>query len=102
VIVTPEELRDRPHPSHPAYRPPGPNEQYCYWRGLLVVASVERPRLRRSGAPPATDATSEQDLGNIDSLIAVDADGRDLWAMGGCWGELEAVEPDISFVVSDA
>ncbi len=76
-------------PSHPAYRPPGPNEQYCYWRGLLVVASVERPRLRRSGGPPATDATSEQDLGNIDSLIAVDADSRDLWAMGGCWGELK-------------
>lgn len=89
-------------PSHPAYRPPAPNEKYCYRRGQLVVASVERPRVRRSGAPPATDATGERDFGNIDFLYPVDADGRDMWAMGGDWGELEAVEPTIKFVVLDA
>ena len=89
-------------PDHPAYRPPAPNEQYCYRRGQLVVASSERPRLRRSEAPPATDATGEQDFGNIDSLYPVDSDGRDSWAMAGDWGELEVVEPLIRFVVLDA
>jgi hypothetical protein len=89
-------------PSHPAYRPPAPNEQYCYRRGQLVVASAERPRLRRSGAHPATDATGDQDFGNIDSLHRVDSDGRDMWAMEGEWGELEVVEPLIRFVVLGA
>ena len=42
-------------PCHVAYRSPRVGEQHCYRRGKLVVTSVERPRLRRSGAPPTTE-----------------------------------------------
>ncbi len=88
-------------PSHPAYRPPAPDEQYYYRRGQLVIVGAERPRLRHSDARPATDATGEEDFGNIDSLYPVDSNGRDRWAMEGDWGELEVVEPLIRFVVLD-
>jgi hypothetical protein len=43
------------NPCHVAYRSPRAGEQHCYRRGKLVVTSVERPRLRRSGAPPTTE-----------------------------------------------
>ncbi len=89
-------------PSHPRYRPPAANEQYCYRRGQLVVAGAGLIRLRRSGARPATDAAGERDFGNIDSMHQVDSDGRDSWAMDGEWGELEVAEPRISFLVLDA
>lgn len=88
-------------PGHDAYRAPLPGEQFCVRRGTLVVTSANRARLRASGAPPAFDATGEQDLGHIDSLIPVDPDGRGSCVREGTWGELEVVEPTIHFVSID-
>jgi hypothetical protein len=84
---------------HPSYQPPAPNEQYCYRRAWLTVASTKRSHLQRSDAPPATDASGEQDFGNIDLFTPVDWDGEVAWEMTGDWGELLTVEPtvDIAF-----
>lgn len=89
-------------PGHEGYRPSLLGEQYCFGRGTLIVAGAELPRLRLSGAPPAIDATGEEDLDHIDSLIPFDVEGCDSWLMNGTWGELEVDEPTIRFVLSDA
>ena len=88
-------------PGYAAYRPAPPDEQYCYRRGHLVITSRELPRLRRSGAPPARDATGEQDLGHIDALMPVAA-ARETWRLKGDWGELDVVAPTVRFVLSEA
>ncbi len=80
---------------HPRYQPPAPNEQYCYRRARLTVASTKRSHLQRSDAPPATDASGEHDYGNIDLFTPVDWDGEVAWEMSGGWGDLLTVEPTV-------
>ncbi len=54
-------------PEHPEYKAAGPEEQHCFRRGRLVLG-VEYLLWEAQGAPPAKDAWSELDYGNIDSL----------------------------------
>jgi hypothetical protein len=82
-------------PEHSRYRPPAPGEHYCYKRARLTVASSKRLELHGSGAPPATDASGEHDLGNIDLFAQVDWDGEEAWEMSGDWGDLLAVQPSV-------
>ena len=44
---------------HALYEPPQPGERYCYRRGQLVVRSPLPISFRRSGNPPAVDASGE-------------------------------------------
>lgn len=69
---------------HPRYQPPRPGEQYCYAPARLVFEGAEQVELRPSGAPPATDASGEQDLGHIDTLRQVDGE----YIATGDWGAL--------------
>ncbi|MGH3973078.1 MAG: hypothetical protein ACRDS9_07110 [Pseudonocardiaceae bacterium] len=69
---------------HPAYRPPRPNEQYCYANGWLVLSSITRTEWESRSTQRYTDATGEEDLGNIDFLERKD----DHWWIGGDWGEV--------------
>lgn len=69
---------------HPAYRPPKPGEQYCYADGWLVLPSVTRTEWESRSTQRYTDATGEEDLGNIDFLERRD----DHWWIGGDWGEV--------------
>jgi hypothetical protein len=72
--------------SHPEYRQPRPDEQYCYRRGRLsfpdprLVAMVDTQPIR-----PSTDATGARDFGSIDRLD-LDA-GR--YRVTGDWGVME-------------
>jgi len=87
VVLTPE---------HPNYQHPRPGEQYCYARALLRVDSHVAVAFQRGTGPPAIDATGELDWGNIDTFDPVDWEGRDAWQLTGSWGELLAVEPEVS------
>lgn len=81
---------------HPEYSEPSPAEQHCYRRARLVLRSGQPVGFERSGAPPATDASGERDLGHIDVFAPVDSDGRDAWELSGDWGSARVVEPVVS------
>jgi hypothetical protein len=69
-------------PDHPAYQPPRPGEQYCYAEGSLVFPDVTRVVWFKRGSSHYTDASGEEDLGNIDILTE---DGNGFVAEGD-WG----------------
>jgi len=54
--------------THEAYEPPPPDSQYCYRRGKLRFTNVAQVTWSDRGRLPATDATGEQDFGNIDQF----------------------------------
>jgi hypothetical protein len=79
---------------HAFYGPPQPGELHCYRRGQLIVRSPLPISLRRSGNPPATDATGGQDYGNIDTVRPVDHEPS-TWELTGDWGEASVVLPEV-------
>jgi hypothetical protein len=80
---------------HQLYRPPSCGNQHCYRRASMTVRSDRPLSLRRSGQPPALDASGEVDLGNIDTLVRVAGTAPDVWQLNGDWGELLAIDPAI-------
>ncbi len=84
-------------PEHPRYRDPRPGEQYCYERARLTLTSGSAVEFQPDPGPPATDATGEQDWGNIDTFVPVDWEGRAAWALGGGWGTLLLAEPSVTY-----
>lgn len=83
-------------PDHALYQRPGPTAQHCYRRATLTVSSSTGLMLRRSGAPPAIDASGEADFGNIDAFAPVNRDGEVAWELSGDWGDLFVVEPVVA------
>ena len=79
---------------HPEYTGPAAGEQYDYRRARLTLQGAVTCTL--SGRPPATDATGEQDLGNIDSWLIDDA-GTSLLA--GDWGEAQVANAEVEFAL---
>jgi hypothetical protein len=69
-------------PEHSAYHSPRPGEQYCYANGRLVFPDVTRVVWLKRNSSPYTDASGEEDLGNID-ILTVDGDAFDT---EGDWG----------------
>ena len=83
-------------PEHPAYHSPRPGEQYCYDKGNLVFPDVTQVEwLRRSGSH-YTDASGEEDLGNIDILTV---DGNAFLAEGD-WGAVRIIGAQPRFELS--
>ncbi|PUB31810.1 hypothetical protein C8K30_101327 [Promicromonospora sp. AC04] len=59
------------NPSHAAYTPPVPGEQYCYRRAVIRFDRVEALSWTGQGVVlPAVDATGVQDFGSIDRFEA--------------------------------
>lgn len=54
--------------SHPSYRPPSADEQYCYRRGVVRFERISKLTWDEQGAAPAIDASGEADFGSIDAL----------------------------------
>ncbi len=54
---------------HALFEAPGPERQYCYRRGSLIFRGVEATKWIERRSVASWDASGEQDLGNIDSLI---------------------------------
>lgn len=69
-------------PDSPAYRAPRPDEQYCYAMASLVFPDVKGTEWLTRADRHYTDATGEEDLGNIDTLDVTD----DLFVAEGDWG----------------
>lgn len=72
-------------PGHPAYRAPGPDEQYCYRKGALTFAHAKRIEWIRRSFTVYADATGEEDLGHIDSLTVSDG----TFTVEGDWGVVQ-------------
>ena len=55
---------------HPLWRPPNPDEHYCYQRGKLVFKQVHDMTPERIDwhCVPARDASGEIDYGNVDAM----------------------------------
>jgi len=81
-------------PESPAYRAPRPDEQYCYAAGCLVFPSIVSIDWIKRTDQRFTDATGEQDLGNIDVLKR---DGN-FFVAEGDWGEVrvQSAEPQFA------
>ena len=69
-------------PQHPAYHSPRPGDHYCYSNGSLVFPDVTRVVWLRRNSSHYTDASGEDDLGNID-ILTVDGDA---FVAEGDWG----------------
>ncbi|WP_243793883.1 hypothetical protein [Saccharopolyspora gloriosae] len=68
---------------HPQYSAPKSGEQYCYADAWLTFPDVSDIEWQQRSAQAFTDASDEEDLGNIDYL---ERDGEH-WSIGGDWGE---------------
>lgn len=69
-------------PEYPAHHSPPPGEQYCYANGSLVFPDVTRVVWLSRNDRHYTDASGEEDLGNID-ILTVDGDAV---VAEGDWG----------------
>ena len=69
-------------PEHPAYHSPRLGEQYCYANGNLIFPDVTQIVWLNRNSSHYTDASGEQDLGNID-ILTVDGDA---FVAEGDWG----------------
>ncbi|RBO94338.1 hypothetical protein [Nocardia puris] len=84
-------------PEHPRYHAPPPGEQYCYARGDLVFAEVTKVEWVTRSAEIYTDASGEEDMGNIDSLVNEDG----VFSVEGDWGRVRIWSgTDLRFVMS--
>jgi len=69
-------------PEHPAYHSPRPGDQYCYANGSLVFPDVTQVVWLKRSSSHYTDASGEEDLGNID-ILRVEGDA---FVAEGDWG----------------
>jgi hypothetical protein len=80
-------------PAHPGYEPAKPGEQHCHRRGWLSVCgdSIET---HLSGSRPSTDATGEEDFGNVDAFVFDPT--NDHWLLEGDWGSARVHDPEVT------
>jgi hypothetical protein len=69
-------------PDHPAYHSPRPGEHYCYEKGDLTFPDVTGIVWLKRSSSRYTDASGEEDLGNID-ILRIDGDA---FFAEGDWG----------------
>lgn len=83
-------------PESPAYHPPHPGEHYCYESAELVFADVTDVQWIRRSGQRFTDATGEEDLGNID-ILEEEGNG---FVVEGDWGRVRIVgsQPAVKLV----
>src|SRR4051812_1962279 len=69
---------------HPDYRPPSPDEAYCYRHGTLTFSGFGQVEWLERSEANYTDVTGEIDHGNIDSFVS---DGGS-YLLAGDWGRV--------------
>ena len=82
---------------HSAYHSPRPGEHHCYARGILVFPDVTHVAWLSRNGSHYTDASGEEDLGNIDSLSM---DGHAFVAEGD-WGAVRISASQPRFQLSE-
>jgi hypothetical protein len=84
-------------PEHPAYHSPRPGEQYCFANGSLVFSDVTQVVWLKWSSNHYTDASGEEDLGNID-ILTVDGYG---FVAEGDWGSVRISGAQPRFELSE-
>lgn len=82
-------------PDSPVYQAPRPGEQYCYAKGKLIFPNVVSIEWVTRSERRFTDASGEQDLGNVD-VLAVDGQA---FIVEGDWGKVRVVSDPPQFAV---
>lgn len=84
------------HESHPSYRPPSADEQYCYRRGVVRFERVSKLTWEERGGVPSIDAAGEMDYGSIDALRSTENG----YLLEGGFGRVavSSVAPVVEFV----
>lgn len=82
-------------PESPVYQAPRPEEQYCYANGKLIFQNVVSVEWAARSERHYTDASGEQDLGNVDVLAF---DGQ-AFVVEGDWGKVRVVSGPPQFAV---
>jgi hypothetical protein len=70
--------------SHPTYRPPPADRQYCYRKGTITFANVRQKNWIEKTFALSRDASGEVDYGNIDTFTYE----GDWSKLQGDWGEV--------------
>lgn len=70
--------------SHPAYREPHREEQYCYRQGSITFDEVTEFSWTERGRMAAIDASGEEDLGSFDQFEVDDGS----YLMAGDFGRI--------------
>ena len=80
--------------NHPLYRSPESDEQYCYKKGKIVFQDLKHVKWISRNEAPFTDASGEEDYGNIDAFEL----SNDKYALSGDWGELEVTSSPVKWI----
>lgn len=85
---------------HPAFQPPGPDQQYCYRRGELTFVGANDIVWQERREVVSWDARGEHDLGNIDALYLENG----WYRAEGDWGsiKLHADRVEVNILSSEA
>jgi hypothetical protein len=84
-------------PEHSAYHSPRPGEHHCYAKGSLVFPDATRVIWLKRNSNHYTDASGEEDLGNID-ILRVDGD---TFLAEGDWGAVRISGAQPRFELSE-
>ena len=77
--------------NHPLYTPPKNDEQYCYRKGRIIFQDLKHVKWISRSEAPFTDASGEEDYGNIDVFQL----SNEQYLLSGDWGELEVISSPV-------
>lgn len=80
--------------SHPLYTPPESDEQYCYKKGKIIFQGLKCVKWINRKEAPFSDASGEEDYGNIDVFEL----SNDKYVLAGDWGGLEVTSSPVKWI----
>lgn len=80
--------------NHSLYTLPESDEQYCYKKGKIVFQGLKYVKWINRNEAPFTDASAEEDYGNIDVFEL----SNDKYRLSGDWGELEVTSSPVKWI----
>lgn len=83
--------------THSAYRPPEPDQQYCYRNAKLRFSDCRSIVWKRKHLEPSYDADGSIDYGNIDSFYG----SSGTYYLTGDWGEIEIETSTLAFFLTN-
>ena len=82
--------------SHPQYKTPEKNEQYCYRKAKLVFNNMRKIDWLKSQSQEYFDANGDVDYGNIDEFYA---EGNQYY-LSGDWGKIRIVSDQPELIIN--
>lgn len=84
-------------PTHEKFHAPSQDEWAFYVLGVLRIEGFSSLMWEATGAPPAIDATGEEDLGCLDSFSY----DNKFWCLEGDWGSIRIHDGRLSIEIDD-